>query len=199
MGFDLNGINPKLNKDFPPRYNEILKQYGKDGYLDWNKEIPEKIKNEYFQLQDEYQSSNPGDYFRANVWYWRPLWEYVCDVCDDILTEEDMESGAFNDGHIIDNEKALNIANRLKTLDKNGKILKHQTEREDYLKGLDKEICTICNGSGQRNDENLQIKECGGCKGEGQRQPWSTYYPFNSDFVIEFAEFCEESGGFTIC
>ena len=30
MGFDLYGINPKIEKDYPPRYNEILEEYGKD-------------------------------------------------------------------------------------------------------------------------------------------------------------------------
>jgi len=198
MGFDLSGINPTVNKEFPTRYNEILKQYGKDGYLDWNKEIPEKVKNEYFQLQDEYQSNNPGDYFRANVWWWRPLWDYVCHVCDDILIEEDMEKGTYNDGHEIDNEKALAIADRLKTLHKNGDMLKHQIEREAYLKGLDKIDCTTCNGTGQRNDEYVK-GDCNGCNGEGKRESWETSYPFETDFVMDFAKFCEQSGGFSIC
>ena len=198
MGFDLSGINPKINKKFSPRYNKILKEYGKNGYLDWNKEIPEKVKNEYFQLQDEYQLNNPGDYFRANVWYWRPLWEYVCDVCDDILTEKDMEGGAFNDGYEISNDKALDIANRLEDLNKDGTILKHQIEREAYLKNLSKVDCTTCNGTGQRNDEYVK-GDCNGCEGEGKREDWETHYPFESDFVLEFAQFCKQSGGFSIC
>jgi len=198
MGFDLSGINPKINKKFSPRYNKILKEYGKNGYLDWNKEIPEKVKNEFFQLQDEYQSNNRGVYFRANVWYWRPLWEYVCDVCDDILTEEDMEQGTYNDGHEIDNDKALDIANRLESLHKDGTNLKHQIEREVYLKNLAKVDCTTCNGTGQRNDEYVK-GDCNGCEGQGKRESWESHYPFEADFVLEFAQFCKQSGGFSIC
>ena len=37
MGFDLYGENPIVNKVYPSRYDEILKQYGKDGWLDWVK------------------------------------------------------------------------------------------------------------------------------------------------------------------
>ena len=29
--------------------------------------------------------TDSGDYFRANVWWWRPLWECVAYYCDDIL------------------------------------------------------------------------------------------------------------------
>lgn len=28
MGFDIYGMNPKINKDYPPRFDEIMKKYG---------------------------------------------------------------------------------------------------------------------------------------------------------------------------
>ena len=37
MGFDLYGLNPTINKVYPPRYNEIMEEYGKDGMLNWKK------------------------------------------------------------------------------------------------------------------------------------------------------------------
>jgi len=92
----------------------------------------------------------------------------------------------------------LAIADRLKTLHKDGTILKHQIEREAYLEGLDKEKCTICNGTGQRNDEIIK-GECNSCKGEGKRESWESHYPFETDFTLQFANFCEQSGGFSIC
>ena len=55
MGFDLYGLNPQINKEHPPRYNEIMKEYGsKDGWLDWSKDIPDVVKDEYFELKDNY-------------------------------------------------------------------------------------------------------------------------------------------------
>ena len=59
-------------------------------------------------------SKEEGDYFRANVWWWRPLWQYVSITCEDILTENDMERGSYNDGHRISKTKANRIASRLK-------------------------------------------------------------------------------------
>ena len=113
MGFDLYGMNPTINKKYPPKYNKILKKYGKDGMINWKKDIPEKVKDEYFELKDKYQEDNPGDYFRNNVWWWRPLWQFVCASCDDILTEKDMERGNYNEGHKISKTKATRIAKRL--------------------------------------------------------------------------------------
>ena len=40
MGYDIYGVSPKMNKDYPERYNEIMEMYGKDGWLDWDKKIP---------------------------------------------------------------------------------------------------------------------------------------------------------------
>ena len=40
---------------------------------------------------------NPDKYFRNNVWWWRPLWDYVCNTCYDILSEKDMNAGSYND------------------------------------------------------------------------------------------------------
>ncbi len=56
-----------------------------------------------------------GEYFRHNVWAWRPLWTLITYTCENILSEEDIKMGHYNSGHIISNEKALKIAD---TLDK---------------------------------------------------------------------------------
>jgi len=196
MGFDLSGLNPQENT---PKPEAVTKWYNEDGWVQWKEmEKVEGASVEYFDAQQKWMKENPGDYFRANIWYWRPLWDYVCHVCDDILTEEDMEKGTYNDGHEIDNDKALDISIRLKTLHKDGDILKHQIEREAYLKGLDKVECTICKGTGQRDDEYVK-GDCNSCNGKGKVENFSTNYPFDADSVLEFANFCEQSGGFSIC
>jgi hypothetical protein len=186
MGFDLYGLNPK--GDIP-----------KPVITDWE---DEKQADDFFKYQDE----TPGSYFRANVWWWRPLWQYVTVACYDILTEKDMERGDYNDGHRISKTKANRIASRLKKLDKNGSIMKYESEYKAYLKSLPREDCNICEGTGVREDEiGRKAREkdeeykCNGCLGEGKRDNFDTHYPFESEEVIRFAEFCEQSGGFEIC
>ena len=46
MGYDIYGVSPKMNKDYPERYNEIMEMYGKDGWLDWDNKLPDEIKDE---------------------------------------------------------------------------------------------------------------------------------------------------------
>tara|TARA_R110002110_G_scaffold99916_5_gene255139 strand:- start:365 stop:805 length:441 start_codon:yes stop_codon:yes gene_type:complete len=106
MGFDLFGIKPKQNTKKP----SLLK---KDFF-----DIHNDLREEYRNLETEYENNNKGIYFRNNNWWWRPLWIYVYDNCKDILTEKDYESGHYNDGHKISNTKAKRIATRLTKLDK---------------------------------------------------------------------------------
>ena len=84
MGFDLYGLNPK--GDVP-----------KPVITDWK---DDSISfEEQMKAYQSYQNDTPGSYFRANVWWWRPLWQYITVACEDILTEKDIESGSYNDGH----------------------------------------------------------------------------------------------------
>ena len=182
MGFDLYGLNPK--GDIP-----------KPVITNWQDEEQTKA---YFAYQD----NTPGSYFRTNVWFWRPLWQYVTVTCDDILTEKDIESGEFNDGHRISKTKANRIASRLKKLDKDGSTMKYELGYKEYLKSLPQEECAICEGTGKRQDPpniGAGTLRCNGCKGEGKKDNWECNYPFESQIVINFARFCEESGGFEIC
>ena len=191
MGFDLYGLNPK--GDVP-----------KPVITDWRDDS--LSFEEQMKAYQSYQKETPGSYFRANVWWWRPLWQYVTVVCNDILTEKDMEKGEYNDGHRISKTKSNRIASRLNKLDKDGSIMKYESEYKEYLKSLPREDCNICEGTGVREDEiGREAREidkeykCNGCLGEGKKDNFGTHYPFESEQVIRFAEFCEHSGGFEIC
>ena len=89
MGFDLHGENPTV-KEGTVRPKEI----------DWDTTTQEE-KEIYWKAQDKFRKANPGEYFRANVWFWRPIWNFVCEVCPDILTEEDFKRGQYNDNHFF--------------------------------------------------------------------------------------------------
>ena len=108
MGFDLSGMNPNLTRPEP--------------------ELPPmaEMKREHWKLYDDWQEENCGIYFRNNVWGWKPLWHFVTMVCDNILTEKDIENGSFNDGHKISKTKANKIAKRLFKLIESGQVKEYE-------------------------------------------------------------------------
>ena len=112
-----------------------------------------------------------GDYFRANVWYWRPLWQCVAYFCDYILSEEDIERGTYNDGYEYDEKTAQKISDKLENALKSGNLHKFEKGREKFISEMSK-------------DEDKEFYK---------------NYKFDVDFVMEFAKFCEQSGGFSIC
>jgi len=57
------------------------------------------------------QESEKGAYFRNNVWWWRPLWNYCEELHGDITHK--VESGYSNDGDGLDAENALALGQRL--------------------------------------------------------------------------------------
>lgn len=123
--------------------------------------------------------SEKGEYFRNNVWWWRRLWQFVSEYCDDILTPEDIENGTWNNGYEYSEEKAIAIAKRIKEKIKDGTA-------KDFSKAVSKEV-----DKAKRENEKLTDKL--------SNRNWSEDYPFTISNLKEFATFAENSGGFTIC
>ena len=166
MGFDLSGVNPQINK--PESEYKYFKE-DSDLWMSDNKEERKK----YFKEMEDYHESNPGVYFRNNVWWWRPLWSYVVNLCEDILTEEDIQHGSYNDGHEISQKKAYKIGVRL-------------------LKDIDSGKTAVYEEIHTKN--NAYLSESG-----DKDEAFMSNYPFNVDNVRNFAHFCLQSGGFVIC
>ena len=167
MGFDLHGMNPVVRKGKDPKSPDNL----------WD--LPEKKREKYFEKKWAFEDNNPGVYFRNNCWWWRSLWDYTYNECDDILTEKDWESGHYNDGHEISEKKAVAIGKRLNEQIESGRaeayVKSHEQERKEAEEG------------------NKGLK----CGDEGYN--WSESYPLSLENIQQFAVFCSESGGFTIC
>ena len=151
-----------------------------------------------FDVMGHEPNTEKGEYFRNNVWWWRPLWSYVAKQCSDILTEEQIKGGCFNDGVLIPRERARAVGLRLRFLIDQKAVKKFEEEYKKSLDTIPDETCEICKGSGKRDDEHVK-GECNGCEGKGKRRPWACHYPFNEENVREFADFAIESGGFKIC
>jgi len=174
MGFDLHGVNP-INMQPAYEGEEINKQL-------------------------EYEEAS-GIYFRNNCWWWRPLWGFVCQHCSEILNEEDMARGGYNDGHKITATKAKKIAIQLEALDLDGTIDRFETNYKNEQEALDQVKCTICEGTGKRKEPpatGAGNVKCNGCQGTGKHDDWMLSYPFNKENVLNFAEFAKNSGGFEI-
>jgi len=138
--------------------------------------------------------SKKGEYFRNNVWWWRPLAEFVLENCD---VPEEAERWGSNDGQEVADTTANHIAGRLDMLLKSGSVREYEQERGKWLESLPDEECDWCDGTGHRNDE-YNKETCSRCQGKGIARPHVTVYPFSEDNVKNFMEFCRESGGFTI-
>jgi hypothetical protein len=166
-------------------------------------------------------SKKCGEYFRANVWWWSPLWEYCIEVAPEIC--EEVEHGFSNDGDGLDGEMSKKLATVLLKEIKEGNTKKYEDERKAVLDALPDERCDYCNATGKRTwhsdetgekehdfgvtpltEDELKIftksvvRECNGCKGKGKKRPWATEYDFEADVVKEFATFLRYCGGFHI-
>lgn len=118
-------------------------------------------------------ASERGEHFRANVWQWKPLWEYTCGVAASVLTKDDCRVGQYNfspDRHEIPAPQTRAVAAILRQMIETGEAKQYQ---EAYRPETDTTPAKLL----------AKLRESG---------PHS----FNVNLVQEFAEFCEHSGGF---
>jgi hypothetical protein len=161
-------------------------------------------------------STEKGSYFRNNVWWWRPLWDYCVEVAPELC--EDV-SGHYNDGDGLNAEGASQLSTILFDELLSGRTAEYEKNRNMELAELPRENCDLCSATGIRTDAigvdmgqpekelpvEVQILTgrtrgwCNGCGGIGTKENWAMSYPFSLDNVREFAEFLSDCGGFSIC
>jgi len=203
MGFDLHGENPTV-KEGTVKPKEI----------NWDTATQEE-KEKYWEAQDDFREANPGDYFRANVWGWRPIWNFVCEVCPDILTQDDFEKGHYNDNHLIEEDRAKDIAKRLRekmdlARERQKKFEAEAPNKEHFNKMLEDAARFIFENISKPKSELIT------CPGDMEIHDPENYkrwealshyqnikfdemsYPINAEYIEEFANFAEHSGGFRI-
>ena len=166
MGMDVYGKNPQQNADI--NKFKVYAKYSKMEFKEkWEHLDKDRTKREeYWKEEDQYQQANPGVYFRNNVWWWRPLWDYCRYVAPELINDDLWSDGHHNSGDGLDDKDAKELGILLIKSFENGKF-------EEFEK------INI-----ERNDT--------GEKGIPE-------YPFDRDNVMEFADFCLQSGGFEIC
>ena len=85
MGFDVYGRNPVLESPKPERPDN------------WD-EMSDEECADWTRSYGRWRERNPGEYFRASVWSWRPLWEIMEKCCGHLLDEKMLERLCYNDG-----------------------------------------------------------------------------------------------------
>lgn len=138
-----------------------------------------------------------GHYFRNNVWHWRPLWDYCCEVMPDLASR--VPCGHSNDGDGLDAEGSLELARLLRAELSSGRTELYKHHRDQRVARLPTELCRLCSGAKVRPMEPNKGDKCNACHGKGYTPHYEASYPFNVDNVESFAEFLENCGGFEIC
>jgi hypothetical protein len=149
--------------------------------------------------------SETGTYFRNNVWWWRPLWNYCITQHPD-LTEQVVD-GQSNSGDGLDAKNAFALGKRLQEDIDSGVVAQYEKEYREYIEALPMNDCEYCQATGHRvweaNSINNNTNEpfttiCNACNGEGKVEDYAANYPFSVQNVQEFSKFLVSSGGFNI-
>lgn len=165
----------------------------------------------------ENPKNSKGEYFRNNVWWWRPLSEFIQGSYPEIA--EKCEYWDSNDGAGLDEYNSSLLADKIRQDLALGVVAEWEKNYNQYRASLPRTTCGQCDGSGIRSDKlglehGHPLKElspevqiltgrthgwCNGCDGVGTQENFMANYPFSTENVAEFAEFLENCGGFTIC
>jgi len=199
MGFDLYGINPKIKEGTV-----------KPTRPDWTN-CSEAERDEYFEELSKFENENKGYYFRNNVWWWRPLATYVINhsLC---IEKKDIDGWHHNDGLEVNQKTAEQIAKQLYHLLNTGAVKKYEDEYNQIRKNAEKHNEKVIK---KFKELEKQVEIATGKKDVAPadypdrfKKEWDKLweekdfrenYPFAESNVREFADFCKDSGGFTIC
>ena len=205
MGVDCYGFNPVI-KEGSSKPKEP-KDFSK---------LTEKDQHAYWDAREKYQQENKGVYFRNNWWYWRPMWDFVNEKCNDLIDEELYDKGHGNDGE-VDQELAIDISKRILTKEVLDEAKRKQEEYDKDAKPKE-EFNKLLSKAGHLYFDEIIKPQYPDKKNftpadlekldKDAYKKWATLifdlqygetsYPFSWENVKEFCEFCAQSGGFEI-
>ena len=157
-------------------------------------------------------ASEKGEYFRASVWSWHPLWDY----CEELEPElcDSVRSPHTNDGDGLKARDAKLLGIAILAAVGDGRAAKYIAAQEKKVAKMPDKKCDLCAGTGRRAvvpKSGAGPHGCNGCGGDygnppedmgkagtGKVRPFETNYSFDLDHLREFGEFCCASGGFRI-
>ena len=143
--------------------------------------------------------SEEGRYFRANVWTWHILAEYVQKAVPEIASR--CRQWHTNDGDGLGDGDSLALAERLDEEIKSGRCAEFVRAFEEGKRTAPDEPCEVCDGTGYRQpppESGAGTQFCTACDGLGQRPAGVRSYRLSVEDVEAFAAFLTDCGGFTI-
>lgn len=151
-----------------------------------------------FDVYGQNPKNDKGKYFRANIWWWPPLWDYCEEVAPEIA--KNVEYPLSNDGSGLDAQDAEALANALDMSLLTDTAIKKEAA---YHARLDSFPMKECPMKSEEKDGAKHSPSCLFCDGEGEvhdvpMEASFTMKPFAVDLVKEFMTFCRNSGGFEI-
>lgn len=198
MGFDIYGLKPKLKSKQPS--------------IDWDKNPSKEETKKYFEEREKFNQTNKGYYFRNNVWWWRPLADYILQITDNMFSDDEKAEWHNNGGFKVSKEQALIIADLLEESVESGvakgveeKYTKEMKKAEETNKliqeKLDELKKIVIDKTGKKDIVPINYPEPFNSQWNdiNKMTDWKAHYPFKEDNVKEFIIFCRESGGFEIC
>lgn len=123
--------------------------------------------------------SKAGEYFRANIWSWRPIHELIEKA--GVLPPHIVEGMAFNDGIGPNDEQAIMLADQM----------------EQMLDGMDDDNTFML--TDEINGPVAALMSALSNQGVEIISPRGPVYQAEVSQVREFIEFCRQSGGFQVC
>lgn len=140
-------------------------------------------------------TSKRGEYFRANVWSWRPIWHY-CESLAPLLCAK-VKHAQYNNGDGLGSDDAITLGRKVLDACESGAAAVYIAERTARLDALPLKECWLCHGTGKRTDM-VVADGCNACSGTGKLEQDETHYNFSLDHLKEFGEFLLDCGGFNI-
>jgi hypothetical protein len=168
-------------------------------------------------------TSEAGAYYRANVWWWHPLADYIIEVAPHLSAK--CRYWHSNDGSGLGGRDSKALAEVLQTQIDGGHTQQYEARHEAARKATPRKTCHCCGGTGVRTDAigvkmgqpekiitaadlsntGLEVHPrlgqkgwCNGCSGVGTQEGDDSHYPFAVENVQEFVNFLRDCGGFQI-
>ena len=120
-------------------------------------------------------TTEEGKYFCNNMWWWRPLADYVCEIAPEIADK--CQYWQSNDGDGLNGHDSLRLAELLQKEIESGRTAAYARRREAKLEMAPNEPCLLCEATGTRKpppdggagdlaDDIISL-----CKGTDTRKP----------------------------
>jgi len=198
MGMDITGRNPKLKSEKPVD-------------IDWFNSTQEE-KDAYMNAKHDFENNNPGVYFRANLWSWRPIAE-VINYCNNVmglnLPETFLGGMHYNSGACLETQEECD-----KLADAIDAMIIGKFDGWEYI-GVNYKLYArkVVNSEGKIFEENLYnnpelVQELEQHLGEDifvkdgvfeyKDIEYNTAHATGLDHLEDFVAFLRECGGFEI-